>query len=98
MNTFTTSLVCLTYAGQRSREQRDTLRTELIEIMEDFGPEGGGGGVIDSLPALSCMPPVADNASKPGINGAPVSRSASGDPQAFSSHALDALNIEESKM
>lgn len=44
MNTFTTSLVCFTYAGQCSREQGEghSLKAGLIEIMEDFGPEGGG--------------------------------------------------------
>lgn len=100
MNTFTTSLVCLTYAGHCSREPEEehSLKAGLIEIMEDFGLKGGGGGVIASLPALSCMPHVADNASKSGINGAPVSCSAWADRQAFISHAFDALNIEDSKM
>lgn len=81
MTTFTTSLVCLTYAGQCSWEQGEghSFKAGLIEIMEDFGPEGGGGGVIASLPALSCLPHVVDNASKPGINGSLVSCSACGD-------------------
>lgn len=64
--------------------------------MEDFRPEGGGKGVIASLPALSCLPYVADNASKPGINGAPVSHSVCSDRQAFAPHTSGALNIKES--
>lgn len=53
MNTFTTSLVCLTYAGQRSGEQGEghSLKAGLIEIMEDFEPEGGLRGVIALLSA-----------------------------------------------
>lgn len=51
MNTFTTSLVCLTYAGQCSGERGEghSLKAGLIEIIEDFGSEGGGGGVIAVL-------------------------------------------------
>lgn len=81
MNTFTTSLGCLTYAQQCSGEQGEghSLKAVLIEIMGDFGPGGGGEGVIASLPVLSCLPHVADSTSKPGISGAPVSCSACGD-------------------
>lgn len=44
---------------------------------------------------FSCLPHVADNTSKPGISGAPVSCSACGDRQAYTPHTL---NTEESKM
>lgn len=90
MNTFTTSLVCLTSAGQRSREQGGGTGFEgcLIEIMEDFGPEGGGG-VMASLPARCCLPREADAASKLRIDDAPVNVCW---PKAFIKQASDALH------
>lgn len=71
------------------------MKAALIEIMGDFGPGGGGEGVIASLPALSCLTHVADNTSKPGISGTPVSSSACGDRQAFTPYAL---NTEKRKI
>lgn len=96
MNTFSTLLGCITYAQHCFGEQREghSVKAAPIEIMGDFGPRGGGDGVITLLPALSCLH-VADKTLKPGISHTPVSSSACGDQHAFTSQAL---NTEESKV